>query len=284
MKKNNFLNGLTAKIALAVVALTTTMFTSCSNEDIEIDVTPVNAKAIITPVVFANGQDVTTSANITYSTGNGTYEGTTIAAQTVTVTATYNNLTGSTTVDIPTLTAAQVWTKTAIIILSYSSEDLEAIEGESTTKTETISKEYTYDNPSDYWYEVPVTYTQKNDSKVVSSTINTTDKAVKELIDSYNIPIKEEKITKEYPVYAHSRLAVKVESVIKTTTYTILQKTRTRANETVLATFIVEETTTAVKADGNKEIPGHGHAPAGHGHGHAHGGSDNAGGGIIIAD
>lgn len=282
MKKNNFLNGLTAKIALAVVALTTTMFTSCSNEDIEIDVTPVNAKAIITPVVFANGQDVTTSANITYSTGNGTYEGTTIAAQTVTVTATYNNLTGSTTVDIPTLTAAQVWTKTAIIILSYSSEDLEATEGESTTKTETISKEYTYDNPSDYWYEVPVTYTQKNGSKVVSSTINTTDKAVKELIDSYNIPIKEEKITKEYPVYAHSRLAVKVESVIKTTTYTITQKTR--ANETVLATFIVEETTTAVKADGNKEIPGHGHAPAGHGHGHAHGGSDNTGGGIIITD
>lgn len=283
MKKNKFLSGLGAKLALAVVALTTTMFSSCSNEDIEIDVTPVNAKAIITPVVFAGGQDVTSNATITYSEGNGIYEGASIAAKTITVTATYNNLTGSTTVNIPALTAAQVWTKTAIIILSYGKEDLDVKqEGESSFTTETVSKEYTHDNPSDYWYEVPVTYTKESGSKVISSVINTTDDTVKELINDYNTSVQTEEVTEKFPVGAHSRLVVQVEKTIKTTKYNITQKTR--AGETVLATFEVEETTTAVKADGNKQIPGHGHAPAGHGHGHGHGDNGNAGGGIIIAD
>ena len=52
MKKNKFLSGLSAKLALAIVALTTTMFTSCEKENIGIEVTPVNAKFIITPVVI----------------------------------------------------------------------------------------------------------------------------------------------------------------------------------------------------------------------------------------
>ena len=33
MKKNKFLSGLSAKLALAIVALTTTMFTSCEKEN-----------------------------------------------------------------------------------------------------------------------------------------------------------------------------------------------------------------------------------------------------------
>lgn len=282
MRKNKFLSGLGAKIAFAVMALTTAMFTSCSNENIEVDVTPVNAKAIITPVVFANGQDVTSSATITYSTGNGTYEGVTVPAQAITVTATYNNLTGSTTVNIPALSAAQVWTKTAIIILNYSSEDFAVTDEKTTTETKAVSTEYTYDNPSDYWYEVPVTYTKETGARVISSTINVANDEIAKLINSYNAETVTEKVTENYPVYAHSRLAVNVNRIITTTTYSVSLKTR--AGETVLATFTVEKTETNVKAEGNKPIPGHGHAPAGHGHGHAHGGSENAGGGIIIAD
>lgn len=66
MKKNKFLSGLSAKLALAIVALTTTMFTSCEKENIGIEVTPVNAKFIITPVVIdaTTGTDVTQSAEI----------------------------------------------------------------------------------------------------------------------------------------------------------------------------------------------------------------------------
>ena len=49
MKKQIFKWFKSAKLALAIVALTTTMFTSCEKENIGIEVTPVNAKFIITP-------------------------------------------------------------------------------------------------------------------------------------------------------------------------------------------------------------------------------------------
>ncbi len=49
MKKNKFLSGLSAKLALAIVALTTTMFTSCEKENIGIEVTPRKCKIYYNP-------------------------------------------------------------------------------------------------------------------------------------------------------------------------------------------------------------------------------------------
>ena len=96
MKKNKFLSGLSAKLALAIVALTTTMFTSCEKENIGIEVTPVNAKFIITPVVIdaTTGTDVTQSAEISFSKGNGTYEGTPEpASESININAKYKGMT-----------------------------------------------------------------------------------------------------------------------------------------------------------------------------------------------
>lgn len=119
MKKNKFLSGLSAKLALAIVALTTTMFTSCEKENIGIEVTPVNAKFIITPVVIdaTTGTDVTQSAEISFSKGNGTYEGTPeLASESININAKYKGMTGSASVTIPALKAGQFGAKEVTII------------------------------------------------------------------------------------------------------------------------------------------------------------------------
>lgn len=285
MKKSKFLSGLSAKLALAAVALTTAVFTSCSNEDIEVNVTPVNAQAVITPVVFANGTDVTASATITFSdNSNGKYEATTIEAKTVTVTATYNGMTGSSSVNIPSLTAGKYWSQTVVITLNYGTEnfDNQKVEGSTVTVKEVKTDTKIHDNPSDYWYEVPITYTQTTGKKVVESQMNVANDELKEFINSQNVAQTTKTVTEEHPVFAHSRLEVYINTITTRTTYNVTLKTR--AGETILATYTVEEVNTEVQAKSDAQIPGHGHAPAGHGHGHAHGGSSNAGGGIIFAD
>ncbi len=282
MKKNKFVSGLSARLALAVVALTT-MFASCSNEDIEIDVKPINAKAQILPVVIANGVDVTTQATITYSEGNGTYEAANIPAKAITVTASFNGLSDSKVINIPALSAGQTWSQTVVITLAFGEGDFETqVVASSVKEVITATTEAkTYDNPSDYWYNVPITYNQTVGAKVVSYEINDNNQALKDFINAKNIETTTTKVTKDFPVYAHSRLTAKINTIVKTATYNVVLKTR--AGETVLATYTLEETNTSVDADSNGQIPGHGHAPAGHGHGHGHG-SGNAGGGIIFAD
>ena len=52
MKKIKFLNGISAVFALAVVALATTL-TSCEKEEFNVNVTPTNAQAVISPIVLA---------------------------------------------------------------------------------------------------------------------------------------------------------------------------------------------------------------------------------------
>lgn len=287
MKKNNFLSGLSAKLALAIVALTTTMFTSCEKENIEIGITPVPAKATIIPVVFANGSDVTSAATITTSTGtisDGkiTLEGTTIAAQEITVTATYNSMTNSATVKVPALTSAQVYATSVNITLNYSSDDFSAPQqvGDSETTAITSSQEQIYDNPTDYWLNVPVKYNQVSGKTVLNADYNIQNEALTELVNSYNTGYKSKSVTEDTFVGAHSRLTVSVKTKTTRTTYTV--STKTRAAENVLVTFVVEEITTFLESDGNQNIPGHSHSHAGHGHGH--GDDNNAGGGIIFAD
>ncbi len=289
MKKNKFLNGISAKLALAIVALTPAMFTSCEKESIEVDTTPVNAKLYIQPVVFTpDGTNVTSSATITFSDGsNGEYEGTTIEAKTVTVTATYNNtMSGSTVVTTPAVAAAHSYATTAPIFLAYESSAIEtSLVSTSETTTELGTKEYIYDNPSDYWLTVPVSYTQEIGFTVISSEIYTADTngAIAAEIEKYNTS-SNEPITVSCYVGAHSRLIAYIDTETVTNTYNVIVKSR--VSETVLATFTVKQTTTVLseRTSGDNEIPGHGHSPAGHGHGHGHGDDDNAGGGIVIAD
>lgn len=277
MKKNKFLSGLGAKLALAIVALTTTMFTSCEKENIEIEVTPVNAKAYIEATVYdaTTGQDVTALAKIT---GAETLEGNpTLNSQTVTVTATYNGMTDSKTVNVPALKASESWSTTVALVLTDNS--IEVITTEHTTiETETKVEGY-QDNTTDYWWYTTVTYPKTTGSKVIASDYEGSNEQILNLIKENNKGIQHAKAVSEKLVLgAHGRL---VATVTTTKTITVYQVKSVGTTSTILANFTVESYNTVLTTQ-TTDIPGHGHSHAGHGHGH--GDDNNAGGGIIIAD
>lgn len=282
MKKNKFLSGLSAKLALAIVALTTTMFTSCEKENIGIEVTPVNAKFIITPVVIdaTTGTDVTQSAEISFSKGNGTYEGTPeLASESININAKYKGMTGSASVTIPALKAGQFGAKEVTIILS---ENFFAQEESSNSLIETTKHSGFKDNTSDYRYYITVTYTKKEGSEVIKNDYEGDDSEIKNIIDAYNKGVREDKVTlNDVQVLAHSRFSVFVDYMKTTSVYQIIEKSPKRDGNPV-ASFTVDSYNTIVSPK-NEQIPGHGHAPS-HGHGHGHGDDSNTGGSIIIAD
>lgn len=255
MKKNKFLSGLSAKLALAIVALTTTMFTSCEKENIGIEVTPVNAKFIITPVVIdaTTGTDVTQSAEISFSKGNGTYEGTPeLASESININAKYKGMTGSASVTIPALKAGQFGAKEVTIILS---ENFFAQEESSNSQI---------------------------GSEVIKNDYEGDDSEINNIIDAYDKGVREDKVTlNDVQVLAHSRFSVFVDYMKTTSVYQIFEKSPKRDGNPV-ASFTVDSYNTIVSPK-NEQIPGHGHAPS-HGHGHGHGDDSNDGGGIIIED
>lgn len=281
MKKSKFLSGLSAKLALAAVALTTAVFTSCSNENIEIDVTPVNAEFVITPVVVANNVDVTASATISpalNSKGQIVVAGTpNITTQTVTVTASYNGMSGTATVSVPTLQAGSFQAETVKIFLSYTEDGIVATQDESTavvTEVENLTESKTFENPTAYDKEESFSYIDIEGSKVLSSDYNGNDEAVLALINKFKIDYSEKTRVQAIPVPAYSMVTPEVKTVKTVSTYTI--STVTRASGLVIATFVVEDYTTTVKGEA---------VSIGHGHDHDHGhGTGNAGGGINDAD
>ena len=88
MKKIKFLNGISAVFALAVVALATTL-TSCEKEEFNVNVTPTNAQAVISPIVLAIEDGVTTdvTGQATIAPAELTFTGNpTLAAKSVAIT------------------------------------------------------------------------------------------------------------------------------------------------------------------------------------------------------
>lgn len=122
MKRMKFLNGISAMIALVGVAIATT-FTSCEKEDFNVSVDPINAQATIETTVLYVGEDGTKNVTddpkttITYSAGPTFTGSPTLSAQTVTVTASYNGLTNTATVNVPALGAGQFLSMSTTIIL-----------------------------------------------------------------------------------------------------------------------------------------------------------------------
>ena len=301
MKRMKFLNGIGAMFALAVVALATTL-TSCEKEDFNINVDPINAQATISPtVLYVDGTtttNVTDQAAITYSDGPVFVGNPGIEAKTVTVTAKYNNIESSNTVNIPALQAGQFLTLTTTIVLQVPAEGEEvvSITNEVVEEAkEVVDKEVSLpNNESDFWYYESVTYTKKNGSKVVNKDITTTD--VEEIgliggfINTLDETYAEEEVTEDkVPVYAHSYTKVKVSYTVQPTVYTFYRVT-TKDGEEIskekIATVEVDDYIESLfTMETGLQIPGHGHAPAGHGHGFDHGhGAGNAGGGIVIPD
>jgi len=301
MKRMKFLNGIGAMFALAVVALATTL-TSCEKEEFNINVDPINAQATISPtVLYVDGTtttNVTDQAAITYSDGPVFVGNPGIEAKTVTVTAKYNNLEGSNTVNVPALQAGQFLTLTTTIVLQAPAEGEETVTIDAeTTEEETVvdTREETLTNPSDFWYHETVTYTHKEGSKIAEKNIITTD--VEEIalvggfINTLEQTYKETTKQTEVPVYSHSLTKVRAiysVSPVVYTFYRVTEKDGEILKKENIATVKTEAYTTLFEckdSDQNLPIPGHGHAPAGHGHGYDHGhGTGNAGGGIVIPD
>lgn len=295
-----FLNGIGAMFALAVVALATTL-TSCEKEDFNINVEPINAQATISPtVLYVDGTtttNVTDQAAITYSDGPVFVGNPGIEAKTVTVTAKYNNLEGSNTVNVPALQAGQFLTLTTTIVLQAEPEPGEPVVTIVNEAKEEDAKDIAGDvveipNVTDYYYEESVSYTFKSGSKVVEKTFaedcTFEEKAlVGGFINTLDETYTEEQRSKEVTIYAHSMTKVNAVYTIVPTVYTFKRVTTVEGEvteEVQIATVTVDDYTSFnLKIEDNQQIPGHDHAPAGHGHGHGHG-SGNAGGGIVIPD
>lgn len=295
-----FLNGIGAMFALAVVALATTL-TSCEKEDFNINVEPINAQATISPtVLYVDGTtttNVTDQAAITYSDGPVFVGNPGIEAKTVTVTAKYNNLEGSNTVNVPALQAGQFLTLTTTIVLQAEPEPGEPVVTIVNEAKEEDAKDIAGDvveipNVTDYYYEESVSYTFKSGSKVVEKTFaedcTFEEKAlVGGFINTLDETYTEEQRSNEVTIYAHSMTKVNAVYTIVPTVYTFKRVTTVEGEvteEVQIATVTVDDYTSFnLKIEDNQQIPGHDHAPAGHGHGHGHG-SGNAGGGIVIPD
>lgn len=286
--------------ALAVVALATTL-TSCEKEEFNINVDPINAQATISPtVLYVDGTtttNVTDQAAITYSDGPVFVGNPGIEAKTVTVTAKYNNLEGSNTVNVPALQAGQFLTLTTTIVLQAEPEPGEPVVTIVNEAKEEDAKDIAGDvveipNVTDYYYEESVSYTFKSGSKVVEKTFaedcTFEEKAlVGGFINTLDETYTEEQRSKEVTIYAHSMTKVNAVYTIVPTVYTFKRVTTVEGEvteEVQIATVTVDDYTSFnLKIEDNQQIPGHDHAPAGHGHGHGHG-SGNAGGGIVIPD
>ena len=114
-------------LALVGVAIATT-FTSCEKEDFNVNIDPINAQATIEATVLYVDETGTTNvtyngATFTFSAGvqagnTATFTGNpTLSAQPVTVTATYQGLSGTATVNVPALGAGQFLSMSTTIIL-----------------------------------------------------------------------------------------------------------------------------------------------------------------------
>lgn len=300
MKRNKFLSGVGAKLALAMLTLSSAMFTSCEKEDFNIEVALNPAKVYInTTVIYVdadgNATDVTNSCSLSYSgaTQSGTQgiiEGTesspAISATTVTVTAAYNGLSDSETVSVSSVAAASSAAYSVTILLA---EELSEYSIEQTTtvgEPETIWGEGgTYSHEGNYWYEnaseyllsVDIEYPIYATYEVVDYTVSSGYEDLITYIENFKATVPSNKTTATYTCQV-SAYCIYNAYYTKTTTditYKIYY------GDTEIGTVYVEtvtSTTAEVEEDAHPDHASH------YSIGHGHSDSTNAGGGIVLAD
>lgn len=307
MKKIKFLSGISAVFALAAVAFAT--FTSCEKEDFTVSVTPLpNAKAEIKPIVLyiEEGQTKDVSTVAEFNNFQKEFEGNPNLAETsVSITATYNEVSATIEVKVPQLSAGQYVVLTPTIVLSkeYIITREQIGDPSSWVNKEVIGW---VDNTSNYiltFTGVKASYKEKSGAlpgEVDMLTNNATYiAAVNVLANELNTykEIDREVTVDEFQVFSYGRTNIVVDYIEETVKYTFYKKDapNTKAEPEVLAYVEVVDYQTTHQArpqiwkddvEGDYiSIPGIDHAPGhGHGHGHSHGDDVNAGGGIILAD
>jgi len=308
MMKNKFFSGLSAKLALATVALAALTFTSCDKEPFNTQIIYNPARVIITPNVqyvdMASGtaKDVTSSATITFSgsTSTGIIEGTTtnpsIAAGSVNITASYNGLTGSTTVATPALQTGVVTITPTIFIIKSDVYVLGAPTKVGDDETVTLELEADAEfafhdgryiaNPTEFFLPIKIKYPVKN-YRVQEGDAEIIDKdnaaEVTAMIQRIVNGLTKDGVTFEEVELQVSAWAIWTATV--TQTYALyeypLYRVAEDGTQTLVGKFVMKESTFSKLTP--KEEPHPSHASH-YEHGHGHGTSTNAGGGIINAD
>lgn len=301
MNKKNFLCGLGAKLALAVVALTTVTFTSCEKEDFSIEVIKNPAKVTFNVDVLyisENGMEPV-NANVTFNgQTNNVIEGTQSQPDLnteVEIVAEYNGDRASKKVAIKqsanTIATQNVTLFISATDLAVSYKDGETVTGNPIWGTPQNGHGYTHDNhlwnenANEYFVTIKGTYPVYNCVTFTDADIVKTAEAANINQDKLNNIInglkKETEDIAEYS-FTVSAYCIFASYYTKNTTdrvFTIVNKTNKKEIATINAKAI---TSNEAKLE-EKAHPNH----AGHyhkGHGHGHGDASNAGGGIIFAD
>lgn len=280
MKKTNFLKGLAA-IVLGC------MFTSCEKEELNATFQPGPAEVTLNvKVVDAIDGDVTNKATITISGAlnqltqefkNGFTGGN------VTVTATYKEVSGSESMNLPAIKAGGegnfsitvVISRGDIKIVKTSETEKDAVESILAKPTHTHGNLDWWENASDYILKTKVNYTMYDEQKCIEGLgVEGASEFVASMVYSNN----EEKILDmEVSAWALYRAWYTVYG--KVTTFTISR------GDVTLGNVVFESTYGTVAQYEEKAHPGHAeHYHYGHGHGHGHGDNSNAGGGIILPE
>lgn len=292
MKKVKFLNGISLMFTFAVVALAAT-FASCEKENFNVNVKPADAQANVSAIVLYMDNDKTTDVTkeATVTISNYKEKGSpALEEQTVTITATYKNITGSVEVKIPALAAGQYANVTGTVILQAPETKYEVVTEEGETTTESEVRGETLQNPTEYNVVIGTEYTNKSGNKVVEKKINEDAiesanelAAINNLFNTLNDTYKEENVKVDVKVWAHAQKRPVVAYNVTRSTYNVYRRAVTKAEGDVeLASAIVDAYQTTYYGNDdektpNEPIPGHGHQPIDHDHGHGNG---NAGGGV----
>lgn len=312
MKKTNFLSSLGAKMALAAVVLTSTMFTSCSKEDLSATFNPGPAEVTLNvEVIDALSQlDKTSDATITVSNAEFVANGTAkfangVTAQTITVSATLGN--GAASAELP-VANTKVGGKATYNVKLIVADGLEIVTeaGESVSETiyagefnhEYVGHDgvYTHDgvtgwftNATDYYLPFSFNYDviKNKYSEVSELTYEGWAEANLDQFQKDGIEAAYEAIKNAKAEVAKETLEGKISAWSYFTmfvTYTTTAQTwtaKTINSEDVAATCTYNDAN-STKAE-YKEIahPEYSHKYV---HGHGHGGASNAGGGIVLPE
>ena len=282
MKKTNYLKGLGAKLALAVVAFGAA-FTSCTEEDFNINVQPNNAKVIFNPTAIDPVSVATVNATFT---GAEAIEGNpSIAAGSRTITATVNGgATGSATVNYEAVQAGSTVTYSPVIILSdglftFTETDSKIVS--SVTKNGNVNNGHSHNgtswflNASDYSGKFTAEWNESAKTSIKNVVINNAkaESYIDALIQAVNV-----KGSETYEVAAWEMISTIFTISTSETTYNIVST----VDGTVVGQVTVVNPLDKVEVkEVRSAIPGH----EGHYHyGHSHGAGDNAGGGMGWAE
>lgn len=311
MRKTNFLSSLGAQLALAAVVLTSSMFTSCSKEDLTATFKPGPAEVTLNVEVIdaLSKLDKTNEATITVSNAEFKVNDTAefphgVSDQTITVTATLNNGTASAEVKI---NKTKVGGEAEYFVKLVIADGLEIVTEAGTSEPKTIYASefnhshighdgiYTHEGITGWFtnatdYLIPFKFDYQviknkylNLSEIsYSSWANNLDQVQKDGIIAAYDAIKDaaaevETKTLEGKISAWSYFTMY--ATYTTTDYTCTAKT-INSND-VAATFTYKAANSTVAEYKEIAHPSH----AGHyQHGHGHGGASNAGGGIVLPE